>query len=158
MPGTAVTINGTNFDPNLLNDRIRVNVSAALPASATPTSIATTAPPVFTSGRVTVVTPAGIAVSSQDLFVPFLAHVITDVAYTGRSAFGSNQTVALPAGKIGLLLFDATAGQRVSLNLTSSTYPTSCSLYLFAPDGSQMLRWSLATLAIPYPSPVIPGK
>ena len=148
MPGAAVTISGTNFDPNLLNDRIRFNSSAALPTAATPTSIATAAPPTVTSGHVTVATTAGTAVSTQDLFVPFLTHVVADVAYTGRGGFASSQTVALPAGKIGLLLFDATAGQRVSLNLTNSTYLTSCSLYLFAPDGSQMLRWSCGTTSV----------
>lgn len=49
---------------------------------------------------------------------------------------GGSQTVSLPtAGKHGLLLFDAVAGQGLSLQLSGSTF-TSCTLYIIAPNGS----------------------
>jgi hypothetical protein len=51
--------------------------------------------------------------------------------------FGGTQTVALNTNRIGLLLFDASAGQRASVELSASTF-ASCTLYLFGPYAQQL--------------------
>src|SRR5258708_28129756 len=49
----------------------------------------------------------------------------------------------LAVGQSASLTFSATAGQRVSFNLNSSTFPSgSCKLYLYDPNGNQLLLYS----------------
>jgi len=135
-PGTAVSITGTNFDI-LANDKVTFNTAHAAVTSATSTQIGTTVPSNATSGKIVVATPGGQGASSQDFYVPFGTHVVGDIGFTGRVSPGGNQTVALAANQIGLLLFDGTAGQGISLQLSGSTY-AGCTLYIFAPGGAQL--------------------
>jgi YD repeat-containing protein len=134
--GTAVSISGTNFDV-VTNDKVTFNVSYAGASSATGSQIGTTVPVNTASGRISVATPTGNATSTQDFYIPFGTHTVGDIGYTGRLANGSTQTVTLAASKIGLLLFDGISGQGASLQLSGSTF-SSCTLYLFAPDGTQL--------------------
>jgi YD repeat-containing protein len=121
-PGSAVTISGTAFETVPGNNNVSFNVSYAALASATATQIGTAVPPGATSGRITVATPRGTAVSTQDLFVPPAPNVAADVLVADRIAFSLDKVVALgTAGKIGLLLFDLTAGQRASLKVSNGT-------------------------------------
>ena len=69
--------------------------------------------------------------------MPFGTYVVADVGYTGRVSMGGNQTIALAANQIGLLLFDGVAGQGVSLQLSGSTF-AGCTLFVFAPGGAQL--------------------
>jgi hypothetical protein len=135
-----VSIAGTNFDTAVSNDRIVFNATSAVTSSVTGTTqVGTSVPPNTTSGHITLTTPAGKAISAQDFYIPFLSYLATDIGYTGRTSMGNTQTVSLPtAGKIGLLLFDGSWGQGLSLNLSGSTL-ASCTLYVFAPNGSQVL-------------------
>jgi YD repeat-containing protein len=135
-PGTAVSITGTNFDI-LANDKATFNTSHAAVSSATSTQINTSVPTNATSGKIAISTPAGQGTSLQDFYVPFGTHVVADIGYTGRVSQGGNQTVTLAANQIGLLLFDASAGQGVSLQLSGSTF-AACTLYIFAPGGAQL--------------------
>jgi YD repeat-containing protein len=137
-PGTAVTITGTNFDASPRNDLLRFNVAPTLPTAANAGSISTSVPSAGTSGHITVTTPAGTAVSSQDFFVPFnIYYTAADVLYTGRTTIGGTATVTLNApSKIGILLFDANAGQHVIPQWTS-TIP-GCTVALYAPNGTQL--------------------
>jgi YD repeat-containing protein len=135
-PGTAVSITGTNFD-TLANDKVTFNTTHAAVTSATSTQIGTTVPVNATSGKIAITTPGGQGTSPQDFYVPFGTHVVADVGYTGRVSVGGNQTVALAASQIGLLLFDGVAGQGVSLQLSGSTF-AGCTLYVFAPGGAQI--------------------
>jgi YD repeat-containing protein len=135
-PGTAVSITGTNFD-TLANNKVTFNTTHATVASATNTLIGTTVPVNATSGKIAVTTPGGQGTSLQDFYVPFGTHVVADVGYTGRVSMGGNQTIALAANQIGLLLFDGVAGQGVSLQLSGSTF-AGCTLFVFAPGGAQL--------------------
>jgi YD repeat-containing protein len=135
-PGTAVTITGTNFDI-LPNDKVTFNTTHAAVNSATSTQLGATVPANATSGKIAVATPGGQGTSTQDFYVPFGTHVVADIGYTGRVSPGGNQTVALAANQIGLLLFDGVAGQGVSLQLSGSTF-SGCTLYIFAPGGAQL--------------------
>jgi YD repeat-containing protein len=135
--GTAVTVTGTNFDSNFAN-KLRFNITRSTISAGTTTSISTVVPAATGSGHITVNTPSGSAVSSQDFYIPFGSHVAADVGYTGRTSIGGSQTVTLStANKIGLLLFDATAGQGVNLQLSGSTF-ASCTLLIFDPTGNQL--------------------
>ncbi|EHP44241.1 protein containing ipt/tig domains (cell surface receptor) [Cupriavidus basilensis OR16] len=140
-PGTAVSVSGSNFQTTVNENSLVFNTRTALLSAATATSLTTAVPTFSTSGRLAVTTPFGQTTSSQDFYVPPGAHVVSDVAVTGRMAIGSSQTVSLTtAGKIGLILFDGTAGQRVGLQTTSSSFG-SCgtgSLQILGPGGSSL--------------------
>jgi YD repeat-containing protein len=135
-PGTAVSITGTNFDI-LANDKVTFNTTHAAVTSATSTQVGTTVPANATSGKIGIATPGGQGTSVQDFYVPFGTHVVADIGFTGRVSMGGNQTVALPANQIGLLLFDGVVGQGVSLQLSGSTF-ASCTLFIYAPGGAQL--------------------
>lgn len=141
-PGTSITITGTNFATTTAYDQLRFNISRQVASSATSTTISTTTP-VGTSGHIQVSTPSGTGVSSQDLYVPFGTHTASQVGYSQRTSLGTAATISLgTAGQIGLLIFDANAGQRVSLSISGATFPTCINVYLFAPDGSPAIQSS----------------
>ncbi len=122
VSGAPVTITGTNFEPAAANNKSRFNVTYSSITSATSTTIATTVPSQGTSGRISVSTPAGTAISSADFFVPPPPYTAADVAATGRMVYDESKTVSLgTANKIGLIVFDGIAGQRASIKVTSST-------------------------------------
>lgn len=115
--GTSLSISGTNFDTSLPNNRIRLNLTGtyALTGSTT-TTLSTTVPSKAGSGRFTVGTPFGTATSTDDLFVPPSPYTAADVQYTSRMSYGESRGVSISTGgKIGLVVFDAAAGQRTSV-------------------------------------------
>jgi YD repeat-containing protein len=139
-PGTALTITGTNFDTNPINDKLIFNgpTQVQVQNPVTSTTISTTMPSASASGHISINTPGGVGVSSQDLYVPFGTHVAGDVLYTARTTLGGTATVGIgTANKIGLLLFDASSGQRVSLSLSGSNF-SSCTIYLISPNNIQL--------------------
>ena len=117
VAGTSVTITGTNFDASApANNPSRVNITATSPTAATSTTVTAVVPSKAGSGRLTVRTAAGTAVSTDDLIVPPPPFVVNDVASAARFSFASATTVTVStANKIALRLFDGTSGQRVSL-------------------------------------------
>ena len=136
--GAAVTINGTNFETTLANNRLAFNNTFAQVNTTTASSIGATVPTGGTSGRISVTTPNGKAVSSGDFFIPPSPFAATDVLVTDRMAIGDTKTVAMTtAEKIGLVLFDGTAGQRVSLKVNSNTI-ASCLVRIYNPNGSTL--------------------
>ncbi len=77
--------------------------------------------------------------------MPPSPYTATDVEVTGRMTIGESRTVALPtANKLGLILFDATAGQRVSLKVTASTI-TNCRMSIYRPDGTRVVYMTANT-------------
>jgi YD repeat-containing protein len=136
--GTAVTITGTNFETTASNNGVVLNVSHTLVGSATATSISTTVPPLTGSGRISVATPNGKAVSNGDFFIPPSPYTPADVDVTGRMILGESKTVAInTANKVGMILFDAEAGQRASLKINSSTI-TSGWITVYSPRGAAL--------------------
>jgi YD repeat-containing protein len=153
VAGSAVTINGTNFDLTPQNNRVRFNnVRWATVTSSTAGTIGTTVPTLTGSGRFTVYTPGGVAVSQSDLFIPWAPYTATNVGYTGRMTVGTTQTVSLAATKVGILVFDGIAGQRVSLRLNNSTL-ASPTMTLRLPDNSTLATaiadGSIASMGLP---------
>jgi len=134
-PGTAVTIGGTNFEPNPANDKVVFNsLARSWATEATPTSVGTTVPGGTGSGRLSVATPAGIALSGSDFFIPPSPYTAGDVQVTARMAVGDDRiTTFTTSNKIGILVFDAAAAQRVNLGTQSSF---GAQIKILRPDGT----------------------
>jgi YD repeat-containing protein len=155
--GTAVTITGTNFEIATANNRVAFNNTLAQVNTATATSLGVTVPTAGTSGRISVTTPNGKAVSSADFFIPPSPYVSTDVQVTDRMALGDTKTVAITtANKIGLVLFDASAGQRVSLKVNSNTI-ASCVVRIYNPNGSTLASITANTSGGFMDTPLLPA-
>lgn len=143
--GTSVSITGANFD-SAANDRATVNISQATIASASSTSISTAVPSATASGHISVTTPMGKAVSTGDFFVPPSPFTSSDIEYTGRMSIGTTGTVTISTvNKIGLMLFDGTANQRISLGYSSSNPIGSGMMKIFSPTGTEILSTGLST-------------
>jgi hypothetical protein len=125
--GATITIAGTGFDPSPSRDKVFINGRNAIVVSASSTAI-TALVPAATSGYVSVITPNGTATSASRLVVPPLPYLSSNVGSVVNSAIGGSATSSVAsAGQIGLILFDATAGQQMSMQVTASSY---------GPDGS----------------------
>jgi hypothetical protein len=115
-PGTVVTIAGARFMTTANQNTAAVNVTQGSVTSSTTTELTATIATGSTSGRLTVLTPNGTAVSSEDFIVPPSPYGVADVATAARIPFATGSTVTLStANKIGLRLFDGAPGVRVSL-------------------------------------------
>ena len=130
--GTAVTITGTNFQTTPLNNRVAFNQRHAAVSSSTATSISTQVPGMTSSGRISVTTPAG-SITGDDFFIPPPPRVASDVAFTGRWTLNQSATVSIgTANKVGLVVFDATAGRRIAVRGANGTFSfgTGCQLFV----------------------------
>jgi YD repeat-containing protein len=150
-PGTSVSISGTNFETIPANDKVKFNTGLSQTSSATTTTLSVSVPGAGTSGRLILGTPAGTATSTGDFFVPPSPFAATAVGYTNRLSLGGNLTVTIStAGQIGLVVFDGTAGHRVSL-LTSSNTMTSTggatAVSINSPNGTSILTQTVTTSA-----------
>lgn len=135
-PGTAITISGQHFDPTVFNNNVTLNGRTAGVSGATAASLVAQVPPQASSGKLALHTPAGMALSTADFFVPPEFYEAADIGFTARLALGQSATVAIAvAGKKGMLLFDGVAGQKVSLAATAVTLGNTA-ISLIAPDGS----------------------
>lgn len=143
-PGTAVTITGTNFQTLAVTNKTKFNITNAVVSSATTTSISTNVPSVSGSGKISVSTPHGIALSTDDFYVPPAPYTGSDVIDTGRISSGNSETVSFNAtGTIGMFLFEATASQRAAVKVTSSTI-SSTKISILTPNGN-VASWGNVT-------------
>jgi hypothetical protein len=77
-------------------------------------------------------------VSSGDFFIPPSPYTAADVEFTGRMAMGESKTVTInTANKIGLVVFDGTAGQHVNLGITGVTISQS-DVTIYKPHGTAL--------------------
>ncbi len=139
-----MTISGTNFSTTPGQDQVSVNGTAATVTAATATQLTVTVPSGATSGHLTVTTPGGAVTSTQDFFVPPAGYSTAQVSLTTRTTLGSTPSASFTsANTIGLLVFDAAAGQRLSVEASNVTIGGSgcCStvLSLLKPDGSALV-------------------
>ena len=144
-PGTAITVTGSNFAATAAENVAAIGQVRGQLSNASASSLSLDVPAGATSGRVMVVTPEGSATSAGDLFVPPAGFTAAQVLTTDRMAIGDlNRTVAVtdPA-KVGLVVFDANAGQHVFLNVpTASALAT---VKLFDPFGVELAAAGIAT-------------
>ena len=154
--GTAVTVNGTNFEVRPTDNRLLFNLMQAPIATATTTVLSTTVPGGGTSGRLTVTTPNGQAQSTGDFFIPPPGYTTAQVVFTGRLVVGGATLTPsfATAAKIALVVFDGTAGQQVSLGIGGGIVSTTTTIYnpsgsVLASGGTDFNGGSLQVAALP---------
>jgi len=138
--GTAVTINGSNFQPAATNNSLSFGNAPAAVTSASGTVLSAAVPSTAITGPISVTTFTGQSVSTGYFFVPPPTFTASSIAVTGTIVIGG-QPVNLTLGTAGteaLFAFNGTAGQQVSLYVTNSTFPTADSqmIYLIPPGGN----------------------
>jgi YD repeat-containing protein len=128
VPGTALSIAGTNFQTELSTDTVRLNGNTAAAGSATATEIHTSIAAESTSGHISVSTPYGQAVSTGDLYVVPPPYTKGQLGFAGRMDVNTTKTLSLKgSNQIGLMIFDETSGHRVTVSVPSGTF-TGCAL------------------------------
>jgi YD repeat-containing protein len=116
LPGTSVSVTGSNFSLTLSENTASFNVAQAQVVSATATTLGTVVPSTARSGYISVFTSKGAGKSATPFFVPPSPYVATDVGSTQLLPFGVPITVNIPtAGKIALLAFNGIAGHRLAV-------------------------------------------
>jgi YD repeat-containing protein len=142
--GTAVTINGTNFQAASA-DKLSFGSIAAVANTATASAITTLVPTPASSGKISVVTPYGKATSTADFFALPNTVLAANVEVTGRINLDG---IALPvtttaAGKQAVLLLDALAGQRLTLVGANNSFVSGIYAVLYSPSGVLLETQSL---------------
>lgn len=141
--GDVVTITGVNFEPSPSSNKLSFNEHGSTPNSATATTLGTVVPSSATSGHITVTTLNGRATSTGDFFVPPSPYTTADVEVTGRMAIGETRNLTISqASHIGLVVFDGSAGQRISLKigLGAGLSDITCnSVSILQPNGAYLV-------------------
>jgi YD repeat-containing protein len=137
LVGAAVTINGTNFQPQPTSNQVYFNVAAGAATTSSATQIQTSVPTPATSGPISVATPYGSATSAADFFVVPSGKSVTDIGYTGRIVPDGADLVATlnTANKMGLVVFSATRGQTLRLIVSPLTF-SSVTVSVYSPWGT----------------------
>jgi YD repeat-containing protein len=134
--GTALTVNGTNFDTQPTNDNLRLNLGFTQVTAATATALQTTVPSAATTGKIRLATPNGAVDSAAYLWIAPVPYVVSDVDSTGILAVGTPTPVSVPtANKIALRAFEGVEGHRASIAVTGVT-GGSVSGFLYGPFGT----------------------
>ena len=141
-PGTSITVTGTNFQVPAVYNQAKFNSYVGQVQSATGTTITALVPGVG-SGHVSIGTPYGTATTSSDLYIAPLGYTAANISPvgvgSGRISLGTPMNVSVGTGQAGLLLFDGTAGQKVSATLTNGTFANcSANFLLLSPSGAQI--------------------
>jgi YD repeat-containing protein len=154
VSGTALTINGTNFDPTPANDLTLINrLAKSTISSATQSSLSTTIPSTATTGYVSVTAPSGKAISNSYLFVVPTGYTTSQVVDTGSLPFQTPTTLNFSAlSQISLRAFDGTAGQRVTLYLSTDIQSNNrFNVTLISPTNVTLTNLSIGNGAGSYP-------
>ena len=134
--GATVTLTGTNYDTTLINNRVAFTAAIGAVATATTTTITVPVPGSAQTGPIAVSTTQGKATSALEFFVAPPGVLATDIQYTGRITVNGSTVAASisTANKNGLMVFDGTAGQLLSIGLSSATI-TQFYVSVYRPDG-----------------------
>jgi RHS repeat-associated protein len=140
--GASVTATGTNFDARSSYDAATLNQTRAQVTAATATTTTFTVPASTSSGHVSVGTIAGSA-AGPDLYVVPPGYTTGQVSSKTRISLGSSATVTTAAAeKVGLVIFDASGGQKLSLVLSHSTISSGL-VKIFSPQGVEIATESI---------------
>lgn len=137
--GATITLTGTNYDTTPINNRVAFAGAIGAVVTATSTNITVPVPSTAQTGPISVSTIQGTATSSTEFYVAPPGVVATDVQYTGRLIVDGPTVVAsiTTANKNGLMVFDGTAGQRVSVGFSGVTV-LQFAASVYRPDGVSM--------------------
>ncbi len=156
-PGTAVTITGTNYNTTSTKNKVTFSPTYAVVSTATTTSLSVTVPIGAQSGPIGVATLNGNTLSANEFFVTPAGITAADVQYTGRIVVGGSSLTATisTANKVGLVVFDGVAGQRVNLGMTSVSIPSS-TVSFYQPNGTLLWYGTYGSGGGALDSPVLP--
>lgn len=151
--GTAVTINGSNFDALPTNNVVRIGPTDARVTGASPTQVTVSVPANGSSGQIELQTAHGIATSGSIFHVVRAPFTTAQVALTGQiSSNGLPISIGtIPAGKIAVLALEGNRGQGLGLALGPVTFAPSggsANVYIVAPDGTQVFSQSFSGPAV----------
>jgi YD repeat-containing protein len=137
--GETVTLTGTNYDTTLINNRVAFTAAIGAVTTATTTTLTVPVPGSAQTGPISVSTAQGKATSIQEFFVAPSGVIAADIQYTSRiTVNGSTVTASITtANKNGLMVFDGTAGQRITIGLSAVTV-TQLYATVYRPDGVAM--------------------
>jgi YD repeat-containing protein len=158
-PGDTVTLAGTNLATSFprntavntaANNVVTVNgVRAAVTQGADSSHLNAKLPPKASTGHVELSTPGGTATRSDYLFVPptlddhpyTAAEVVVADALVANDSNLNHKTITTSTAsgyRVALLAFEGTAGHRMSVTITGSTYSGFChpKVRFVGPDGS----------------------
>ena len=148
---TPVTLTGTNFDAGSGATRAYVNASLATISVTNSTTATLTVPANTGSGKIRVSTARGTAISSADFLIPPGGIAAADIVDVKRLvAGGSAQSLAVGAPlKHGLVLFDSTAGDLLSLQLNTLTLSgiTSLTYTIYDPTNALVVSGLVSATA-----------
>ncbi len=155
--GTAVTINGTNYDTTSTKNKVTFSPAYGVVNTASAASMGVTVPVGAQSGKIGVTTVNGSVLSGDDFFVTPGGVNPADVQFTGRIVVGGSTVTATisTANKVALVVFDGVAGQRVNLGMTGVTIASSA-ISMFKPDGIVLATANYGSGGGALDSPVLP--
>ena len=136
--GSVLTVNGGGFDPTPANNTVFINGVPATVTSATVTQLQVTVPSGATPGHISVTSPLGSATGTGFFFVPASGYTLSQIAEVGILTPGATPYIfpVNSANQVGVALFDAVEGQRMSMAATNMSAEAGYTLY--APDGSTL--------------------
>jgi YD repeat-containing protein len=142
--GTTLTINGHYFDPIAGNNVVKLNSVRATVSNNLTTRINTSVPTNASSGKLSVRTFYGAAVSADDFFVLPTGYTAAQVGATARITVDGNSTTINTgsAGKIAMVLFDGAQGQNLGLGINTAIFTpsgTSATLKVLTPQGTDLM-------------------
>jgi YD repeat-containing protein len=148
LPGNTLNISGSNFGMTAASNIIKLNSTFAFANTAMDSNIALNVPTGSgQSGRISVRTQSGTAVSSGDLFVPpetdggTKVSSTSEVIFAVRMSLGETRTFTTSvSNKMGMVIFDGVAGQRVSIDATG-TLPFTW-MYIHGPDNQTVASFT----------------
>lgn len=128
VPGTTVTIVGTNFDPTPAKNTITINNTTVLASAASSTALTVTVPTYASSGKIKVRTVGGTATSATDFGIPFGSFAASDISAVNRAVVdGATATFSSASStKVGLVVFDGVPGQSLGIGFTGLTPTNAC--------------------------------
>lgn len=138
-PGTPVTITGTGFQTSAALNSVQFGGWAAAVSSATATQIISPVPAGVASGKISVTTPNGTAISTAEFYALPPGTLVADVEVKTRLTVDAGSATAITttlAGKKIVLTFSGLQGRWVSLALTGSTFAGSINTTAYAPNGA----------------------
>lgn len=142
--GSSVTVTGQSLYPISHQTTARIGTRAGVISSAQDTELSFVVPPTAASGKVSVTTPYGMAVSAQDLLVLPSGISTTDVASTMRlvpDAPAGSFSVQATGGQVAVLV-DAALGEYLDAQFSAISV-TSLAYTLYDPFNRKVTSGSV---------------
>ncbi|WP_223306083.1 IPT/TIG domain-containing protein [Massilia sp. NR 4-1] len=142
--GTVVTIVGSNFAAERAGNKVGFGTRQGNVSGAATGQLVATAPGAGASGRISVSTVQGRAVSSAEFYAVPDGVNAADIEYTGRLQVGAPQTVTISnPGKKAMLLFDGNRRDMLFLLSAGSNFAGNVNFNFYRSDGVSFFFTSL---------------